>query len=193
MVSAILLAAGESRRMSQPKLLLPLGGSTVLEQTLDNLLQSRVDEVIVVVGNKADEMLKRIGKRPVKVITNPDFRQGMATSIIKGLGLVDPKASAVMLVLADQPLIDSQTINKLLDAFASHDKGIVIPVYQGKRGHPIIFAGKYKAALLQLKGDIGGRELVGQHPGDVLEVPVASRGVALDIDTPDDYRSLDTP
>ncbi|MDP2931768.1 MAG: molybdenum cofactor cytidylyltransferase [Chloroflexota bacterium] len=193
MVSAILLAAGESRRMGQSKLLLSFGGSTILEHALDNLLKSRVDEVIVVIGNQADEMRKRIASRPVKVITNPDFRQGMATSVTRGLNLVNPKSSAIMLVLADQPLIDSQTINKLIDAFASHDRGIVIPVYRGKRGHPIIFASKYREALLQLKGDVGGRELVGQHLGDILEVPVDSPGVALDIDTPDDYRSLDSP
>ena len=187
MVSAILLAAGESKRMGEPKLLLPFGNSTVLEQAIDNLLNSRVGEVIVVVGDRAQEL---IGNRPVKVAINPAYREGMSTSIVTGLNLIDDSTRAVMLALADQPLVDSQTINKLIEAFISHDKGIVIPAYKGRRGHPVIFSTKYKEELLGLVGDIGGRQIIEEHPEDVLELAVDSQGINVDIDTKDDYHSL---
>ena len=189
MVSVILLAAGESKRMGKPKQLMPLGSSTILEQAIDNLLNSAVNEVIVVLGYRAEEIIKTIAAKPVKIAINPDYQQGMSTSIIAGLNLVNSQAQAVMLALGDQPLVDSQTINRLIDEFYNHDKGIAIPTYQGNRGHPIIFAIKYKPKLLELKGDIGGREIIKKHPDDVLEVAVDSESVITDIDTRDDYQS----
>ena len=189
MISAIVLAAGQAKRMGKPKLLLPFGGSTILEQSIDNLLESKVGEIIVVVGDRAQEMIETIGDRPVKVIINPDYRQGMSTSIIKGVRLLDEKSRAVMLVLADQPLLDAATTNKLVEAFRSQSKGITVPVYQGKRGHPVIFSIEYKNELLGLRGDVGGKQIVAGHPGDVFEVDVNTPAINVDIDTPDDYKS----
>jgi molybdenum cofactor cytidylyltransferase len=189
MLSAILLSAGESKRMGKPKQLMPLGSGTILEQAIDNLLNSVVDEIIVVLGHKAEEVIKTIAAKPVKIIFNPNYSQGMSTSIIAGLILVDPQSQAVMLALGDQPLVDGQTINKLIEEFHNHDKGIVIPTYQSRRGHPIIFDIKYKPELLELEGDIGGREIIKHHPDDVLEVAVDSESVITDIDTRDDYKS----
>ena len=188
MISAIFLAAGESKRMGKPKLLLPFGRSTILEQAIDNLLNSRVDEIIVVVGDRAQKMIDKIASRPVKIAINPLYHEGMGTSIVKGLSLINDKSQAVMLVLADQPLIDSETINKLIETFLSHDKGIVIPAYQGRRGHPIIFSTKYREALLRLRDDVGGRQIIKEHPDDILEVAVNSPGVNVDIDTIENYR-----
>lgn len=189
MVSAILLAAGESKRMGRLKQLLPLGRTTMVEQAIDNLLNSKVNEVIVVLGYRAEEIIKKIATRPVKIEVNPIYHQGMSTSVITGLKLVDDGARAVMLALADQPFIDSQTINRLIDEFCDHNKGIVIPTYRSRRGHPVIFAIKYKEELSGLKGDTGGRQIMEHHPDDVLEVAVASPGINIDIDTTDDYNS----
>ena len=189
MLSAILLAAGESKRMGKPKQLMPMGKSTLLEQAIDNLLNSSVDETIVVVGHQAEEITGKIASRPLKIAINPDYRNGMSTSIIAGLILVNPRSQAVMLALADQPLVTSRTINQLIDAFKNHDKGIAVPTHRGTRGHPVIFDIKYKAELLKLKGDIGGREIVKNHPDDVLEVPVDTPSVISDIDTQEDYQS----
>ena len=108
------------------------------------------------------------------------FFQGM--SLIKILGL-----AGVMFALADQPFIDSQTINHLIEAFGTHNKGIIIPIYQGRGGHPVIFAIKYKEELLRLKGDIGGREIIARHPNDILEVAVNCEGILIDIDTVESY------
>ncbi len=189
MISAILLAAGESKRMGKPKQLMPFGQNTVVEQVIDNLLSSVVNEVIVVVGYRAEEVIKSIVGKPVKIAINPNYQQGMSTSIIAGLNLVDSRAQAVMLALGDQPLINSQTINRLIAEFYNHDKGIATPTYQGGRGHPIIFAIKYKEKLLELKGDIGGRQIVKDHPDDILEVAVNSQSIITDIDTISDYQS----
>jgi molybdenum cofactor cytidylyltransferase len=189
MLSAILLAAGESKRMGEPKQLMPLGSSTLVGQAIDNLLNASVDETIVVVGHKAKEITKAIATKPVKIMLNPNYRQGMSTSIIAGLILVDPKSQAVMLALGDQPLVASQTINQLIEAFNNQNKGIAVPTHQGKRGHPIIFAIRYKPELMELEGDIGGREILQRHPEDILEVAVDSESVITDINTQEDYQS----
>jgi molybdenum cofactor cytidylyltransferase len=189
MLSAIILAAGESKRMGKPKQLLPLGKSTLLEQAIDNLLNSSVDETIVVLGHKAEEITEKIANKPVKVVINPDYQQGMSTSIVAGLIMVDPRSQAVMLALGDQPLVTSRTINQLIEAFNKNRKGIAVPTYRGRRGHPIIFDIKYKAELFKLKGDIGGREIIQNHPKDVFMVAVDSESVVSDIDTQDEYNS----
>lgn len=173
--------------MGQPKQLLPLGDKTLVEHALDNLLASRVDEVIVVTGNQAETIAKKVGKRPVKVVLNPDYRLGMSTSLKTGLASIDKDAEAVMVVLADQPFIDAALINRLIDEFTCRNKGIVVPVFKGKRGHPIIFATKYRDELLQLRGDAGAKVLLQSHPDDVLEVAVASGHIHVDIDDMDSY------
>lgn len=186
-ISAVLLAAGESSRMGDLKQLLPCGRSTFVERAVDTLLGSAVAEVIVVVGHRAPAVVEKIGSRPVRVAENTDYGQGMSTSIIVGLKLVSSEAGAVLLALSDQPLLDSRTVDSLISGFLSGGKGIAVPTYQGARGHPVIFAKKYLAELMALKGDIGGREIISAHPEDVLEVAVTSRGVIVDIDTRDDY------
>ncbi len=166
---------------------MPFGKSTIVEQAIDNLLSSVVDETIVVLGHQAEEITKTIATKLIKIIVNPNYGEGMSTSIIAGLKLVSGQAQAVMLALGDQPLVDSQTINRLIAEFSRHAKGIAVPTYKGKRGHPVIFATKYKPELLKLKGDIGAREIIRHHPEDVLEVAVDSESVISDIDTRDDY------
>ncbi len=187
-IECIVLAAGESKRMGRPKLLLRLGQSTVLEQTVDNLLNSEVNRVIVVLGDRAEEVVKPIANRAVAVAVNPDYRRGMSTSIVAGLSLINDKTRAVMLALADQPFIDTPTVNRLIDEFRAHNRGIAIPVYQGRRGHPVIFAIEYKEELLRLRGDAGGKLIIEQHPQDVLEVDVDCEGINIDIDTEDGYQ-----
>ncbi|MEE8194088.1 MAG: nucleotidyltransferase family protein [Dehalococcoidales bacterium] len=188
-VSAILLAAGESKRMGSPKLLLPFAGGTILGRTIDNLLASSVAEVIVVLGAGAQKMKKAIAARAVRVVFNPDYRLGMATSLKAGLGLVDGRAQRVMVALADQPIVDRETYDRLIEESLASGKGIIIPTYQASRGNPIIFSIGYKGELLGLKGDVGGREIVVRHPDDILEVAVGSKGVSIDIDTMADYYS----
>ena len=188
MISAIILAAGKSKRMGELKQLLPMGDKTVIEQTIDCFLDCQVDEVIVVLGYKAGEIMERISGKPVKVVINPIYHHGMSTSIVKGLSQVDKGSKAVMLALGDQPFLEKEIINNLIQAFLHNDQGIVIPVYRGIRGHPVIFDIKYKDELLSLTGDIGGKKVIEKYPDDVLEVEVNSGSVIMDIDTKNDYQ-----
>jgi len=190
MVSAIVLAAGEAKRMGELKQLLPMGQSTILEKTIENVVASRVDETIVVLGYEAERIIPRINRAPVKIVVNPFYQNGMSTSIITGLTAVEANADAVMLVLGDLPFIEAQVINQILDEFRSHNKGILIPTHRGKRGHPIIISLRYKAELLDIKGDMGAREIVSRHSEDVHLVEVGSPRISMDIDTEEDYKSL---
>jgi len=187
MLSSIVLAAGKSSRMGHLKQLMPWRQGTIIEQVIDNLINSAADEVIEVLGYRAEDIGKVIVNKSVKVVVNPDFEQGLSTSIIAGLNAVDSRAQAVMIALGDQPLIDSQLIDRLIEEFHNNNKGIVIPTYHGIRGHPVIFAIKYKEKLLELKGDIGGRQIIEDHAWDTLEVPVNCEGVCIDVDTLNDY------
>ena len=190
LISLILLAGGKSQRLGRPKLLLPFGDKTVIERSLDNVLASEADEVVVTVGGNAEEIAARVKEQAVKVAMNQHYFYGMGTSIAAGLSLVNEKASAIVVALADQPAIDSKLINRLLQEFRMGDKGIVAPVCGGKRGHPVIFSSKYRAELLQLRGEVGGREIIARHHDDVLEIAVDSQSISLDIDTMEDYNRL---
>jgi molybdenum cofactor cytidylyltransferase len=190
-ISALLLAAGRGERMGGVKQLLPLKGQRMVETSLHNLLASKVDEIIVVLGFAADEIrpFVPIAER-VKVVVNPHFPEGMSSSIRTGMQEIDPRCTGVLIALADQPFIPAEVIDQLIEGFAAGEKGIVLPVYQGERGHPVILSRAYEAELVALRGDAGGREIVRNHPEDCLEVVVASKGVLIDIDEPEDYQKI---
>ena len=187
LVSAILLAAGKSERMGQNKLLLPFGGRTVIQRTLDSLIASHAGEVIVVLGSKAQEINQSIGGRRALVVLNPNYARGMSTSFITGLGMVNSRARFVMVALGDQPLITPRVYNQLIEAALGSDKGIILPVYKGERGNPIVISTRYRAEMLKQTGDIGGRELLKAHPEDALEVLVDCEGVVVNINTKEEY------
>jgi molybdenum cofactor cytidylyltransferase len=191
-ISALLLAAGMGERMGGAKQLLSLGEQRMVEASLHNLLASRVDEIVVVLGFAADEIRPFVqGKERVRVTVNPRFREGMSTSIHEGVQGVDSRARGILIALADQPFIPPEVIDQLIERFATGEKGIVLPVYEGKRGHPVILRREaYEPELLALQGDVGAREIVQNHPEDVLEVEVASPGVVVDIDEPEDYQRV---
>lgn len=190
-ISALLLAAGRGERMGGAKQLLPLGTKRMIEVSLGNLLASHVDEVIVVLGFAAAEIRPFVqGKERVRVVINPQFEQGMSNSIQCGLQALDPRCTGVLIALADQPFIPADVINMLIERLATGKKGIVLPVYHGQRGHPVILSRQYERELLALRGDTGGKEIVRNHPEDCLEVEVDARGVVVDIDTPEDYQGV---
>lgn len=176
--------------MGQVKQLLPFRGSTVLGQIIGTVLQSKADEIIVVLGYQAQRITPKIARHPVKIVVNPDFEQGMSSSIKCGLGHISEKSDAIMIVLGDQPLIEKEIINLLVGKNYGSERGIVVPVYKGVKGHPVIFKMKYKDDLLGLTGDMGGKEIVEGHPGDVIEVEVDSESIIIGIDTKSDYQSL---
>lgn len=188
MISALILAAGEAKRMGKLKQLLPLGHSTILKKTIKNVIASRVYETVVVLGYQAERIIPTISTMNVKIVVNPHYRNGMSTSIISGLQAVGEKCNAIMVVLADQPFIDSSVLNQILDEFVDHGKGITVPIYKGERGHPVVISLKYKSELLGLKGDIGAREIISCHSEDVHLVNIDSHDIVVDIDTEEEYK-----
>ena len=187
-VSAILLGAGESKRMGMNKLALPWGRKTVFERCLRALLQSKVNEIVVVLSAKTREMRSLLESAGVKVVMNPFSKKGMSTSIRSGVRAVDPGSEGILIALGDHPFLKSRTIDALMGAFVRGKGMIVIPRFQGKKGHPVIFHRSYQKELLNLKGDVGARSVIERHPEEVWVVDVRSEGVVRDIDTQDDYR-----
>jgi molybdenum cofactor cytidylyltransferase len=190
MISAILLAAGESKRMGLPKQLLEWQGKTLLQHVLESLIKSDADEVILVLGYEADLIKKTLPALPIKIVVNPAYTQGMASSLRQGLLAMDPGSEAFLVLLADQPGIGREIINGVIRAFQQTDpkRGIVRPVYRGTRGHPVLIGIQYLREALQLQGDMGARQILLNHPEDVLEVDVDQDVVVKDIDTPEEYR-----
>jgi molybdenum cofactor cytidylyltransferase len=188
MSCAIVLAAGESRRMGAPKLLLPFGTTTVIGHVVDQLLRSRIDEVCVVAGHQANRIAQELAGRSVFVVDNPDYQAGMLASVRCGLRALGQSCEAVMVALGDQPAITSGLVDQLLEAFATAGQGIVVPLYRGRRGHPVLFSARYRDEILTRYDDVGLRGLLHAHPGDVFELGVSSAAVLSDMDNPEDYR-----
>ena len=186
-ISGILLAAGLSSRMGEPKQLLPFGESTIVETVADSMLGAKFDEVIVVVGHCAVQIQEQLGTRPVRIVFNPDYREGMLTSAQAGVrGLQESTAFALMLV--DQPFITSELIDEVVDAYVQTDKNIALPSYNYKRGHPVIFDQRYASEILALGAESGGvRALFKNYGDDIHYVTVDTDWVLRDIDYREDY------
>jgi molybdenum cofactor cytidylyltransferase len=190
MISAIVLAAGEAKRMGQPKVLLPWQGKTLLEHVLHQLLHSQVEEIILVVGPGAGRIREKISAPGIKIVINPAYQEGMSASLRQGLMAMDKKAEAFLVVLADQPGIRKEMINQLIEAFhhTLPKKNIVLPTYRKVQGHPVLFDVRYREEVGKLQGDVGGRQILADHPEDILALAMDTDDVLQDIDTPEDYQ-----
>lgn len=194
MISAILLGAGESKRMTVNKLSLPWGRETIFEHCFNTLLRSTAKEIIVVLNPENEGMKRHFEKRSasttkkVKVIFNPYYKRGVSTSINKGLQVMDPRSEGILISLGDQPFLKTRTINVLLRAFREGKGEIIVPSFQSMKGHPVIFHRKYEKELLKLRGDTGGKPVLVKHPERIKTVSVRSEGVVKDIDTREEYQ-----
>lgn len=192
MVTAIILAAGESRRMgAQNKLLLPLNGKAVIEHVVDHVLESAAGEAIVVLGHEADRIKEQLKTKPVRFVMNHEFHLGMTTSICAGVAAASPQSEGFMICLSDLPFISTQEFTQLIRAFeiasTESKKSIVVPMHQGRRGNPVIFSARFKEEILAHKALQGCKGLIKQHPEAVLEVEIAVDNILKDIDTIADY------
>ena len=186
-VSAILLGAGESKRMGLNKLSLPWKKKTVLQHCLGTLTRSEVDEVIVVLGERSKRIEDQCKGPKVRVIMNRHSSWGISSSIQRGVKSVSPNSEGILIALGDMPFLRGKTVNSLIRAFVRGEGGIVVPSFEKRRGHPVIFHRRYMRELLKLKGDAGAKSIVERHGEDVRVIPVRSAGVLKDIDTPGDY------
>jgi molybdenum cofactor cytidylyltransferase len=194
MICAIVLAAGRSRRMGSQKLLLPFAGTTVIGHVVDQLLASAVDRTCVVAGHQAERIAAELAGRRVEVVVNSAYQSGMLSSVRCGLRALPPQCRAVLVALGDQPSITSALVDEMLRAFAAGGRDILVPVHQGRRGHPILLSLRFRDEVLSRYDDVGLRGLLRAHPDDVLELPAASDAILWDMDRPEDYqRQLRAP
>lgn len=184
---AIILAAGESKRMGFPKMLLTFNGRTMIENIIANISESKVDTIMVVLGAYRETLVEHIGKLAVRYCYNDNYREGMLSSVQCGFKNLPSDYKAVLVFQGDQPLITPNVINAVIETYLSSDKGIVIPAYKGRRGHPILISRKYNNKIQKLSPIKGLRSLAYKFPGDVLEVDTNESGILRDFDTYEEY------
>jgi molybdenum cofactor cytidylyltransferase len=187
-VAGVIVAAGESRRMGRPKQLLPLGKKTMLEHIVEVALSSPLQEVVVVLGHRAEEIRPLLSE--VKVVVNEEWPQGLSGSLRVGLGALSPQFEACLFFLADQPKVTPQLVGSLITRHRHTLAPIVAPRFRGQRGNPVLFARPLFPELLSLQGEEGGRSLMEKHRHLVEWVEVDSGDYFLDIDTQEDLKHL---
>ena len=188
MISAIVLAAGASARMGEPKALLKIGEKTFLQHIIDVLHSACILDTVIVLGNDAVEIQNTLDWFQGKVVINDNWQQGQLSSIIAGMNMLDgTDLHGVMISPVDHPLISQGLLVDLLQTFWKSKKKIVLPVYDQKRGHPVIFSKELFDELKSAPINVGARFVVRQHSNDVAELVTTEEGVVQNIDTPEDY------
>jgi molybdenum cofactor cytidylyltransferase len=184
---AIILAAGESRRMKAPKMLLPFNGKTIIEKVIENVAGSGVDKISVVLGAGKEDILKVIRKYSVTYCYNDNYKQGMLSSVKCGFKSLPEGFDAALVFLGDQPMIPAVVTDAVINGYRRSGKGLVVPVCDRKRGHPLLISSEYRDEIEKLKTDEGLHLLLKKFPEDVLEVETNTPSILKDIDTQEDY------
>ena len=193
MIVAIVLSAGESSRMGNPKALLPIGGVSFIEEIVRALKGTKIDRIIVVLGHHAEEIRKRIAHLPVTFVVNRDYAKGQLSSLIVAIRSLaaektTEKIDGVLVHLVDHPFISPALVDHMIDRFYETKKLIVIPRCGGRRGHPVIFSSRLFPELLSAPLEKGAKVVVHAHRDETLEIETDFAGVTIDIDTPEEYR-----
>jgi len=173
--------------MNRPKLIMPFGDCTIIENVINNIPGGTVEGKIIVLGGWMNEILEVIGKLKVRHCINEDYKKGMLTSVQCGIKAIPEDAEAIILFQGDQPGIPSEVTGLLIKGWQETGKGIIISVHDGKRGHPILIDKKYFSEINTLNENIGLRELSTRHPEDIHEAETGTKIILRDIDTPEDY------
>ncbi len=190
-VSAILLAAGESRRMGTVnKLALPVGGRALVRRTAEKLLQAGLEEVVAVVGHESGRVSALLQGLPLRTVHNDDYREGQMTSVFCGMAALHNDCDAVLVCLADLPLLTVEDLMRLIAAFADCPTSVLVPTYQGARGNPILLAHAHRAQILAGDRNLGCKRLIEKNPALVTALEMDNDHTVFDLDTPDAYREL---
>jgi xanthine dehydrogenase accessory factor len=188
LVTAIVLAAGKSTRMSQQKLLMPFEGKSMIATVVAKIAGTALLRTIVVTGSDRNKIEEELKAYPISFANNERYEEGMLTSVQAGVAAAGPEADGYLVLLGDQPMVSEVVINRLIAVFQKTEKGLLIPTFKGKRGHPVVIGSKYKEEIKILNPEIGLRELFLNHSDDILEIEFESEAVLKDIDTPEDYQ-----
>jgi molybdenum cofactor cytidylyltransferase len=195
-IAALVLAAGQSRRMGpENKLLAEVDGKPMVAHAVEAVRASQAEAVIVVTGHQRDRVEAALAGLPVTCVYNPDYAQGLSTSLHRGLAALPAATDGVVVALGDMPRVEAAAIDRLIAAFDPLEgRAICVPTWDGKRGNPVLFASRFLAEMQEIAGDVGARHLIGEYPELVAEVAMddtdAGRGVLLDVDTPEALAAL---
>lgn len=188
-IGAIVLAAGMSRRMGTPKVLLQWNGTTILEHILRQMMLAKVDHVVTVIGSRAEEVSVIARRLEVTTAYNQDYETGeMLSSVKAGLRAMPSHVAAALIVLGDQPSIQARTVLDVINAYAEGKGEIVAPSYQMRRGHPILIDRRYWPEILALPDAGAVRDVINTHAREIAYVKVDNDSVLRDLDTPQDYQ-----
>ncbi|MBI3490364.1 MAG: nucleotidyltransferase family protein [Acidobacteria bacterium] len=191
-IPVIVLAAGRSSRMGRAKASLPLDGDeTFLTRIVRTFLDAGVDDVVVVVGHEADEIVGTFAASglPARFVVNRDYDGGQLTSLVAGLGVVDrPGVMAVLVTLVDVPLVAVETVRAVVDCYRRTHAPIVRPTWGARHGHPLLIDRSLFAELRAADPSTGAKPIVRAHASPAGDIAIEDEGAFLDIDTEDDYR-----
>ncbi|MBK6282281.1 MAG: nucleotidyltransferase family protein [Draconibacterium sp.] len=185
---AIILAAGASTRMKRQKLLLPFNGKTIIETVVENVANVVGSNIKVVLGSHAEEIKSVIENQKVQFCVNENYLNGMLSSAICGFRALPHEAKAALVFLGDQPQIPPQATNLVIEAWMKSKKGIVMPTFNGRRGHPVLIETRYKSEIEKLDPERGLKTLAEKFKDDVFEVECEIPEILRDIDTPEEYQ-----
>jgi molybdenum cofactor cytidylyltransferase len=191
-VAAIVLAAGRSTRMGAiNKLIAEIGGKPLVRIAVEHALSSRAGPVVVVTGHQRERVEAALAGLPIEFVHNPNFADGLGSSLRAGIGALPAQADAVIVCLGDMPQVEGAMIDRLVDAL-DPDKGalIAVPTIDGRRGNPVVWSRRFFPDLMTVEGDIGARHLIGRYSEAVVEVPLTGTAALTDIDTPEALQAV---
>ena len=189
MISAIILAAGESKRMGQPKMLLRWGKLTVIEHVITTFLDASIEDIVVVTGGAREQVEKVIGQYPVRSIHNDDYETAeMLSSLQCGLRAMPNQAQATLIGLGDQPQIQEGSVRLIGEAYDEGKSRLIVPSFQMRRGHPWLVARPLWNELLEMKPPQSPRDFLNKHADEIHYVDVDTSSILADLDTPEDYQ-----
>ena len=192
MISAILLAAGESKRMvDENKLIKKYKSIPLIKHAVSNVLNSPIDELIIVLGYQKKSIEKIIGEnKKIKFIANPNFESGIASSIKKGLDSLSKETEAFFICLGDMPNVNKEIYNQLINAsFSNKDKEIFVPYYQERQANPILFSKKMKGEIHKIEGDFGAKKIIADNEKKVFKLSTQDKGVITDFNKINDFET----
>lgn len=185
-IAAVILAAGRSTRMGSNKLLELLRDRSLLRHVVDAAMSSKARPVIVVTGHQDSAIRSDLASYDVQFVLNADFAQGLSTSLKAGIASLPPTCEGAVILLGDMPLIGSSLIDQMIERFAaSPSASAIVPTVQGVWGNPVLLARRLFDGVKSLEGDAGARKLLMAHRTDVIENPVESQSIMIDLDTPE--------
>ncbi len=189
MIVALILAAGSSRRMGRPKQLLEIGGEALIRRTVRQAEAAGLEQIVVVVGPHRAQIERTLQGTAARLVDNPDHLTGMASSLRAGLQALDAEVEAAIVMLADQPFQAPDILRRLIAAYRASGRPIVVPLYAGRRGNPVLFDRALFGELSEQQGDRGGRDVLLAHPEQIETVEFDRPELQTDLDTWEQYLS----